>query len=487
VSGSIRPAEGFDGKYRLVERLGSDGAIERHLAEHTAIRRPVELHRLVPGQAADSEAAAQLRRAARVLGAATHRNLQGIVDTGEEAGGRPYLVLEALRGRSLGDMLAENPEGIAPQRAARLIVQVIEAVRTLHEGGVFLRCLSPDDVMVEAVSAGEELVKVRGLAAAIFAGEVGAPLRTTGYSAFIAPELRRGEPGDARADFFSVGMILRSLVHGLSKTEPTRLSDTARRALTRACAEDPDERFANADGFLQAVALLLPTTDRPPREQMVTPTDPLHADLQYLHLRRTTRHGPRGKMDSESRLTLLAVLLTIEAIYRRFGAGVWAELCVRVPDAETLLPGAGHTPVHMEQGVAVPLFAEILYAVDDIAGRGDLALVADLGEAVAKRGLRRLFPDLPQPITPDALVSGFPYLWSRISRDGKARVMRVSDGVARLSIERQVTPSLEVAGLVGGILRQSLREAGAASAEVVLISSEALGDAKDLYGVEWGP
>jgi hypothetical protein len=180
-------------------------------------------------------------------------------------------------------------------------------------------------------------------------------------------------------------------------------------------------------------------------------------------------------------------LLTIEAIYRRFGPGVWAELCREVEEAETLLPGAGHTPVHMARGVPVALFSEVLVAVDHIAGRGDLGLLTELGEAIARRGLLRLFPDLPQPITPDALISGWPYLWSRIGLDGTAKVQRVGERAARLSLERQVTPSLELAGLVAGIVRRGLLEAGASEAQVLLISSEALGDARDLYGVEWAP
>ncbi len=190
-------------------------------------------------------------------------------------------------------------------------------------------------------------------------------------------------------------------------------------------------------------------------------------------------------VDKESRLALLPVLLTIEAIYRRFGPDVWAKLTARVEDAETLLPGAGNTPVHLERGVSVMLFSEILIAIDEIAGRGDLGVVTELGEAIAKRGLRRLFPELPEPLTPEAFVSGWPYLWSCIARDGKAKVQRLSEHTARLSVERQVTPSLELAGLIGGLLRQGVREAGAAEAEVVLISSEALGDARDLFGVDW--
>lgn len=57
----------------------------------------------------------------------------------------------------------------------------------------------------------------------------------------------------------------------------------------------------------------------------------------------------------------------------------------------------------------------------------------------------------------------------------------MGDKAARVSVERQVTPSLEVAGLVAGLMR----EAGATESEVLLISSEALGDKRDLYGIEW--
>jgi hypothetical protein len=230
---------------------------------------------------------------------------------------------------------------------------------------------------------------------------------------------------------------------------------------------------------------MLPTEDRPPREQLPVPEDPLEADLQYLHLRRTTRHGPRSELEGDSRMSLLPVLLTIEAIYRRFGSGVWAELTRRVDDADALLPGAGNTPVHLEKGVPVPLFAEILSVTDQIAGRGDMSLIAELGGAMAQRGLHRLFPDLPDPLTPDAIVDGFPYLWSRIGRDGRARVHRISEHSARLSIQDQTTPSLELAGLVGGLLREALGQAGATEVEVLLISSQALGDGRDLFGVEW--
>src|SRR5690606_35162163 len=154
-------------------------------------------------------------------------------------------------------------------------------------------------------------------------------------AAYRAPE--RGAL-DRRADLFSAGVLLRALLTGRTDGVLDPRADLARRAIERACADDPDERFASADGFLQAVGLLLPGAGPETLDG-----DPLHADLRYLHLRRTTRQQVRVASEEESRLLLLPVLLTIEAIYRRFGPGAWTGICERVEDAETLLPGAGNT------------------------------------------------------------------------------------------------------------------------------------------------
>ena len=458
------------GKYRVIGELGGDDQITRYLGEHVGIGRQVEIHTPASGPP-DPEADEQLLREARVFGGAHHRNLQSVVDTGKDEMGRPYVIYEALRGDSLEQVIEANPRGVDPQRAARIVVQLLEALRALHDAGVVLRTLSPADVMIEPVTGSEELAKVRRVSHAALLIEGGAePITHLGYAPCIAPELRRGAPGiDPRVDYYSVGVILRQLLTGRPRGDDQALSDVARRCLARACAEDPEERFASAEGFLQAVALILPPDDRgSERESIPAPKDPLSADLQYLHLRRTTRHGPRGELDGDSRMHLLPVLLTIEAVYRRFGEDVWAKLCQQVENADALLPGAGNTPVHMEKGVAVPLFAQILAEVDDIAGSGDLGLVAQLGEAVLERGLDRLFPDLPRPLTPDVVVDGFRYIWGRIAHDGDARVRRQGPNAARLWVTGQSTPSLELAGWTAGLLRAAMREAGANEPEVLL-------------------
>lgn len=487
MGGANPESERSVGKYRLIRRLGVDGAIERYLAEHRQLGRQVELHCLAPGEGPESDAADQLLREARVFGSATHRNVQGVVDSGRDDEGRPYVVFEGMRGQTLEALIAENPHGIDTTRAARLVVQILEALRALHNAGVVLRTLTPAEITLEPVTGEEELCKVHRVQGAAFLIEGGAaPITHHGSIAHLAPELRRGDPGaDPRVDFYSVGVILRQLLTGRARGDDETLTDTARRAVARACAEDPEERFAAAEGFLQAAVLLLPNDEVHPSEQIPTPHDPLSADLQYLHLRRTTRHGPGQSVQGDSRMSLLPVLLTIEAVYRRFGEGVWAELCNRVDHANSLLPGAGNTPVHLEKGVPVPLFAEILRAVDEIAGDGDMGLVARLGEAVSQRGLRRLCPDLPEPMRPAAVVDGFRYIWSRISRHGEAQSRHIGTGSARLWVTGQPTPSLELAGWTAGLLRDAMRQTGAHDVEVLLIGAEALGDGRDLFGVDW--
>jgi len=475
------------GKYRIIGPLEADDEVVRYLAEHRQIGRQVELLLPGPGHGPESAAAEQLLREARVFGSATHRNVQGVVDSGRDEEGRPYVVYEALRGQTLDDLIRANPKGVDPVRAARLVVQMLEALRALHDAGVVLCTLSPDAVTLEPMADEQELAKIRRVrGAALVEGGV-APVTHFGYTAHLAPELRRGAEGaDPRVDLFSVGVMLRQLLTGKTKGDDQVLPDAARRAIARATAEDPDERFAGAEGFLQAAVLLLPESDVSERESLPPPSDPLSADLQYLHLRRITRHGPGDEVRGDSRMSLLPVLLTIEAVYRRFGQGAWVELCNRVSRANALLPGAGNTPVHLERGVPVPLFAEILLAVDDIVGDGDMGLVAKLGEAVSQRGLSRLFPDLPAGAGPGAVIDGFPYIWSRISRDGTAKGRRVGETAARLWVMDQPTPSLELAGWMAGLLREAMRQAGADRVEVLLIAAEALGDGRDLYGVEWG-
>lgn len=476
-----------DGKFRLEEQLASGPDFVCFLAEHTGIRRQVELKTLgrdVPfpgGPAAD-----RLFREARAMGCVSHPGIQSVVDSGTDPEGRPYVVYEALKGQSVAQLLAESPGGLAPVRAARIVLSTLEALRALHKAGVVVRGLGPENVVVLGPRGEDEPIKLRSLERAAFLAEE-APEGELPYNPWLAPEIRRGESGlDPRADVYSAGVMLRHLLTGRAP-RGIALSDIARRAIDRAIADDPDERFPDVEVQMQAVSLLAPSDRRLPRSEMPTPEDPLAADLHYLSLRRSTRHWQRTAAQGQAKVHLLPVLLTIEAVYRRLGKDAWAQLAADVPAVDDLLPGSGNTEAHLTSGVAVDLFARVLGAADVIAGRGDLALLTEVGEAVAHRGLRRLLPELPTLLGADMIIDSFPQLWSKITMQGTALILERHATSARLGVKEQIEPSLELSGFVAGLLRAAIRNTGVRHSEVMLVSCQALGDALDIYGVSWTP
>ncbi len=483
-------------KYAVSGVLARSGTgIVRLIGEHTSIQRAVEIVLLEPSEPPGGAQALWLKKHAKTLGAASHPNLQSLLDSGLDAEGRPYLVFEAANaGETVPQLLAR--EGTLPAaRAGRIVVQVLEAMRVLHRSRVVIRGLGPDNVALTQ-RGDEDLVKLRQLTHAAFESDEEA--EAVPYSPWAAPEVRRGGSGlEVTADVFSAGALLRHLltghptgsVAGRSTPGGSRgglLDDTARRALSRALAERPEDRFPNVEVFMQAVALLSPTELRPARDEMPLPADPLVADLHYLMLRRNTRHGTLAAPGAgEARAHLMPVLLVIEAVYRLLGNDAWAALVEDVPEVEALLPGAGNTPQHLENGVPVTILSRLLAAADDIGGVGDLGLIPILAHQVVDRGLHRVFPALPSRLSPEALVEGFPYLWSQVQRQGTASVVDREGSTARLVVRYQTEPQLEVSGFIAALLRAALRSVGAREAEVAIMAVEALGDRADTYRVSW--
>ncbi|MCS6799922.1 MAG: protein kinase [Myxococcota bacterium] len=482
------PGRFVDGKYRLESVLWAARGLVVWRAEHVAIQRYVWLKTPVESLPPDGPASRRLVREARAVGLVAHRNVQSVVDSGTDVDGRPYVVYEALGEQTFETLMLSQPGGLEEMRAARLVTQLLEGLVAVHQGGVVHRGLSPDAVHVMQVRGGGELVKIGAFDDAVPLEDAAAaeaePCNRAIAPVYMAPELRRGARPAPTMDVYAAGVLLRALLTG--DPSPGRpLSDTARRAIERATAARIEERFQDAESMLGAVALLTPTADRPPREAMPTPSDPLAADLHYLRLRRTTRHGLRPHPHVEGRVDLIVVLLVIEAIYRRLGAEAWNRLVERVPEVESLLPGAGHTETNRQRGVPVELVSRVLAAADEIGGRGDFALLPELGEAVAQRGLRRLLPDLPHPCAPETLVSSFELMWRAISPQGQVVLLDRAVGSARYAVQDLSEPSLELAGLVAGVMRGALRVVGATEAEVYVTASQALGDVADVYGMSW--
>lgn len=472
-----------DGKYRLEEVVAEGDHSVTYRARHTGIERTVELKTLPPTLPADGPHAAALLTEARAAGSVAHRNVRSVVDSGVDEAGRPFVVYEALEGVSVSDLLRDNPRGLPPDRAARVTMGLLEALSAVHRGGVVHRGVGPDTIRVVAVRGGEELVKLADFGNAVFAHDADAAVspRKLQEAPYVSPKLRRGSGVEPSVDLYAAGVVLRALLTG-SPNPGNPISDTARRAIERAVAARPEEQFADADAFLAAVSLVTGTSDRPPRDELALSGDALVADLDYLLQRRSVAGGPPAPKSS-ARLQLMAVLLLIEAAYKALGAKRWGEIVTRVPGVEDFLPGSGQTDDHLERGVPLEVIGSVLDAGMGLTGRGH-AFVVDLGEKMAHRGLARLVPGLPEPLTPSVLVGRFGDLWAAICRAGDVRILELGPGAARLAVVGVPTSTVSVCGLVAGLVRGSLRAAGHTVAVRVTACTE-VGDAACVFVVRW--
>ncbi|HEY9283402.1 MAG TPA: protein kinase [Pyrinomonadaceae bacterium] len=210
------------GPYRLLELLGRGGMGEVYLAHDTRLNRRVALKLLPAGVADDGERVRRFQQEARVASAISHPNVAHIYEI-DEAGGRRYIAMEYVRGRTLRQALQQGPPGV--REALDIAVQVASALAAAHEAGVVHRDVKPENLMVCA--DGHVKVLDFGLAKLVedrlYAGAPeAAPLPSLhtepellmGTSDYMSPEQVRRQPADGRTDLWSLGVVLYEMLAG---------------------------------------------------------------------------------------------------------------------------------------------------------------------------------------------------------------------------------------------------------------------------------
>lgn len=287
------------GRYLVRSLLGRGGMGEVYEADDLRLHRQVAVKVLRADLADDPRVLARFRREARTAGSLNHPNIVAVHDVGAD-GGRAYLVMELVHGRTLADVIrAEAP--LVPGRAARIAGRVAEALEYAHGRGVVHRDVSPGNVML--TDTGEVKVLDFGIAQ-VDLGSTG-PASARGTVAYVAPEVERGGPADPRSDVYALGAVLVELLAGVPPMRgavpfglPAALDPVVRRCL----AADPSGRFARAgdlagalaDAFREA-AQTGPLPVRSGRPVHASgPTTPVLASAPTLPLpARRPRRGPR--------------------------------------------------------------------------------------------------------------------------------------------------------------------------------------------------
>jgi serine/threonine protein kinase len=222
------------GRYRLLSPLGSGGMGTVWRARDEVLRREVAVKEVrAPAGLPDDEVTrmyARLEREAWAAARISHRSVVTVYDVVTDAG-RPWIVMELVRGLSLSDVL-EAEGALSPARAAAIGADVLAALRAAHEVGVLHRDVKPANVLI----SNDGRVVLTDFGIATLAGDT-ALTRTgevIGSPEYLAPERALGRPSGPEADLWSLGVLLYAAVEG---TSPFRL-DTPLSTL-RAVVDEP--------------------------------------------------------------------------------------------------------------------------------------------------------------------------------------------------------------------------------------------------------
>ncbi|MER5263884.1 serine/threonine-protein kinase [Actinosynnema sp. NPDC002837] len=254
----------LDGRFELLERLGSGGMGTVWRALDLGLHREVAIKEVRPADAdqvdSDPATAAQLRervlRESRALARLQHPNVVSIYQIIESADSPyPWIVMELVRGTSLDARLSDGV--LSPSDAARIGRDVLAALRSAHSAGVMHRDVKPGNVLLR--TDGSAVLTDFGIAALQGSTQLTATGDVIGSPEYIAPERLRGDETHTASDFWSLAMLLYVAVEGYHPmrrastmatlaavmTEPVpppRRAGALAPALNAALRNDPAER-----------------------------------------------------------------------------------------------------------------------------------------------------------------------------------------------------------------------------------------------------
>lgn len=207
--------------YRIVEKLGEGAMGVVYLAEDTHLGRNVAVKFLSDSQ--DQHYRARFLREARAVSTLSHPHIAVVHDYGETSEGQPFIVMEYIKGETLGDLL--HSSALTITQGVKVVEAVAEALAAAHARGIIHRDIKPSNVIVDQEGA----VKVLDFGLVKQLHEEHAPdagpdantllARTSsnvivGTPLYLSPEQAMGADVDARSDLFALGALLYECLAG---------------------------------------------------------------------------------------------------------------------------------------------------------------------------------------------------------------------------------------------------------------------------------
>jgi eukaryotic-like serine/threonine-protein kinase len=254
----------FDGRYRIVRKLGAGGMAEVYLAEDEELGRKVALKILNERHARDEQFVERFKREARAAAGLSHPHIVRIYDRGQTED-TYYIAMEYLDGPTLKELLVRKGP-TPPLTAIKFAREILSALAEAHRHEIVHRDIKPHNVIVSPdwnVKVTDFGIARSGASQMTEAGSI------VGTAQYLSPEQARGKPVDQRSDLYSLGIVLYEMLTGTvpftgdaaveiamkhlsnipdppSKLRPG-VSHDLDAIVMRALAKDPDQRYSSAE------------------------------------------------------------------------------------------------------------------------------------------------------------------------------------------------------------------------------------------------